>query len=102
MKVLTVATGRTTSLDRSLLMIFLYMVCLHPYYLFFFFSFSVLIFHAETQNMNNILVATFTQFQLLVSASQDKKITLNSFYPRDMLSLITLRYETTLHRIPQK
>ena len=30
-------------------------------------------FKYEYQNMNNILVATFIQFKLLVSASQDKK-----------------------------
>ena len=68
MKILTVTTGssildETTSLDPSLLMIFLYMFCLHDYLLFFlFFFYSVLLFHTETQNMNNILVATFIRF----------------------------------------
>ena len=43
--------------------------------------------------MNNILVATFIQFKLLMSASQDKKILLNSFHLGKMLSLIAMRQE---------
>ena len=85
MKLLTIVTGSsmlgaTTSLGPSLLMVFIYICFIYIIIISFsFFFYSVLLFHIETRNMNNILLATFIQFKLLVSASQDKNVSLILF-----------------------
>ena len=61
MKLLTIVTG-SSILDPSLLMVFLYMFYFASLLFIFPFFYSVLLFHAETQNTNFILVATLIQF----------------------------------------
>ena len=67
MKLWTIVTGssilgETGSFDPSLLMVVLYMFYFASLLFIFPFFYFVLLFHAETQNTNYIVVATFIQF----------------------------------------